>query len=659
MAQSQSRDSQAPFAEPAVKMGPCEAQRDALRIQAAAVAAQQEALFDEESRLLEHGTALTKQQEQLAAHLEEKRQRLVQFSVQVQAQRTELQRRREALDQQAARQAEELSAGRQALAADRAKLQVDRQRTVALRQRLKRRFHRRVLADRMQMRQWEVAVAARRRLMLEESEKVKKDREALVKARLIFNGDAELGKRRLQAEWEKLWQEIKQWKMDRDVKDTQLTQRMRSLSQRHDALANAEKALGDDRHQWELKRKVIEQEVLGLECRLQNLRAKLSQLHGALSQANTKLEEAKAGDLPTAILIEDDPRFLQPVPVSMPAGFKLAQRQDDLGQRIDRLNQIADDLVDQRMELVEHWQRAAQMQQQWLEQQCIATDDFLRVLADLPSREQALLARHQALEAAEDNLRKRQQELSSFRQHLEGWSARICLRESAWESERDRVLAEAEGQVALADKNLQAVALLRQRWAKRRRQEVALLRAERDVCERLRNEYATLRQECWKRHLALEVREHELAQKALALEEYRQAFLVSAHDAAAVDHKIERIGKRWAQANAATMRATTDQFRELEEQAAQLQQRGRELLKAAEEMTARETALATRQTAWEEQITQAEAQEAWLCQQVLTLTAQRARAELQAAQMQNEVERLARVLLDEVGPTPQQLSQAA
>src|SRR5262249_20103794 len=50
-----------------------EAERDALRIQAAAVAAQQAALAEEEVRLGQRRTALDRQEEQLAAHLEERR----------------------------------------------------------------------------------------------------------------------------------------------------------------------------------------------------------------------------------------------------------------------------------------------------------------------------------------------------------------------------------------------------------------------------------------------------------------------------------------------------------------------------------------------------------------------------------------------------------
>src|SRR6185369_15425564 len=73
---------------------------DALRVHVAAVAAQQAALIEEESRLQQRRTALEKQEEQLAAHLEERRQELVNLKEQVRQQRTQLQLERANLDQE-------------------------------------------------------------------------------------------------------------------------------------------------------------------------------------------------------------------------------------------------------------------------------------------------------------------------------------------------------------------------------------------------------------------------------------------------------------------------------------------------------------------------------------------------------------------------------
>jgi hypothetical protein len=633
-----------------------EAHEDALRIQAAAVAAQQAALLEEESRLQQQQGALNQQQDQLAAHLEDKRQRLVQLGEQVQASRAALHRERAELDRQATRQAEELATHQVALDSDRKKLQAQRQRADGLRRRLTRRFQRRLLAERQQFQQCQQAAQTERQRLQQEWDKLKKERDSLTQARMICNGDAELGKRQLQAEWEKLWQEVKSWNQDREQKEADLAGRARTSRHREDALKDAERALGDDRHQWVQKRKLLEQEVQGLEKRLVSRRHKLNELQAQLQRAEAKTRDARGEPVPMAILIEDDPRYLEPLlaaPAS-PGEAHLRELEAQIKGRVACLDTIAEDLADQRLELAEHWQRVAQTQAQWLQTHGATLADLEALAAGVPLKEHALLARQDALETAEGNLRRRQQELAQLRQHLEAWAARVRIREENWESERDRVLIDVQGREALAEKQVAAVVALRQRWAQRRRHELELLRAERAACEQLRQQQAQLRQHCWKRSLALEQQERDLAEKTLAIEEYRQQFILRSQDAAGAENKLERIRKRWMQENAATMRSTTEQFQRMQQESEQVHERGRELLKVAEELTQREAALAQRQAAWEEQLMQAEAHAARLQQQLQSVQVQRERGDRQVAELQNEIERLARVLLDECDPAPPQ-----
>ena len=66
----------------------------AVGIQTAAVAAQQVALTEEEIKLSERRVALENQEAQLAAHLEEKRQKLLQLSKWAHAERRALEQER-------------------------------------------------------------------------------------------------------------------------------------------------------------------------------------------------------------------------------------------------------------------------------------------------------------------------------------------------------------------------------------------------------------------------------------------------------------------------------------------------------------------------------------------------------------------------------------
>jgi hypothetical protein len=298
-------------------------------------------------------------------------------------------------------------------------------------------------------------------------------------------------------------------------------------------------------------------------------------------------------------------------------------------------------------------------QQEWQQARGTTADDLETLTRGLEEREQAVLASQAALAGEESKLQLRRQELSSFRQDLEAWATRLTLRESAWESQRDCFLADVRAREELADKHLEALAPLRQTWATRRQQELDILSSERAACEKLRQEYGALRQECWKRALALDQHQRDLTEKALALEEYRQRVVLRSQDAAAVESRLERMRRRWTQHNALTMRSAEEQCAVLQAESIQMEKRGRQLLKIAEELTSREAELAEHQTAGEEAQTLAAADQESLRQELETASAQRERCELHVTELQAEVERLARVLLDEAGQPVMALTRAA
>ena len=323
------------------------------------------------------------------------------------------------------------------------------------------------------------------------------------------------------------------------------------------------------------------------------------------------------------------------------------------------LAKLADDLADHRLELVEQWQRLALAQREWERSRNEAADNLEAMASSLPGREQALRDGEGALAAGEAGLRQRQQELLQFRQHLEGWGARVRQRETNWENERDRLLADLRAREAAAEKHLEGLVELRQNWAQRRRHEIDLLSAERAACEKLRQECGTLRHEYLKRTLALEQQQQELSEKTLALEEYQQRVVLRSQDAAGVESRLQRIRNRWLQHNAMVMRTTAEQFEKVQTESARLHQRGNELIKVSEELARREADLAQRQSALEETLTLAQAQQTRFQQQLESAQAQRDCSKRQIAELQAEVERLAQVLLDTVEDKAVGLSRAA
>ncbi len=102
--------------------------------------------------------------------------------------------------------------------------------------------------------------------------------------------------------------------------------------------------------------------------------------------------------------------------------------------------------------------------------------------------------------------------------------------------------------------------------------------------------------------------------------------------------------------NANLIRATLAERQALQEEVARLEDRQTALHKQMESLTVREANLAQRQTAWEEAQALTEVQQGKLRQELQSMQAQRDRYALHLIELQDEVERIARILLE--GPEP-------
>src|SRR5262249_46879639 len=155
-----------------------------------------------------------------------------------------------------------------------------------------------------------------------------------------------------------------------------------------------------------------------------------------------------------------------------------------------------------------------------------------------------------------------------------------------------------------------------------------------------------LRQDHWKRLQALEQQQRELAEKTLALEEYQQAFILRSADAATADSRLTHFRKQLAQQSANEGRKIAGQFERLEAEAAKVQRRGQELLQIAEALENRDANLAQRQIAWEESLTAAQSEQGDLRQRLETAELQRKRLNGHITELQGEIERLAKLLIE-------------
>src|SRR5262249_43533172 len=143
-------------------------------------------------------------------------------------------------------------------------LQAERHRLASLRHKLKRRWHRHWAAERMAMRRRETAVAAARQQLQAKMQEVEKTEAHVAQRRIRFNTEAELGRRHLRADRDHLRQR-------RD----ELHQLARTLSRREKVVVELEQELAEQQRRLEAARADQDQEVIGLESRIENYRGKL------------------------------------------------------------------------------------------------------------------------------------------------------------------------------------------------------------------------------------------------------------------------------------------------------------------------------------------------------------------------------------------------
>src|SRR5579884_1149030 len=213
-----------------------QAERDALRIQAAAVAAQQAELAEQEAQLRQRRKALERQKEEV---------------------RTALNRERETV------QKELQQAGK------------ERRRLIELRKRLKKRWHKHWHAHEAALQRREQDVKEKHAHFEREAEKLQRERVQLMQAQLRFNGEVELERRQLQDEWEQLGLAQQQWETCLNQEQAERSQRLRELDRRKEELAATEQKLSEQRRAAEQLHLQLRKEAEGLEARICNQRLKL------------------------------------------------------------------------------------------------------------------------------------------------------------------------------------------------------------------------------------------------------------------------------------------------------------------------------------------------------------------------------------------------
>jgi hypothetical protein len=607
------------------KTAALQTERDALRIQAAAVAAQQADLGEQEAQLQQRRKALERQKEQLAAHLEERRQQLLQLREQTRQDRAALKAETEASRRQNEEVRTALTREREAVQKELQQAGQERRRLIELRKRLKKRWCNHWQTHEAQLERREQALQAQRGDLEREAEKLRWERVQLTQARLRFNGEVELGRRQLQDEWQQLGLAQQQWEACLNQEQTERTRRLRELDRRTEELSIVEQKLAEHRRLAEQLQLQLRKEAEGLEARICNQRLKLLDCK--------KQEQASGGRQPPDANNQgiDAPR--SPMP-----------RGPDVPRVLARL---AGNLADQRRHLLEQWQCLLELHEMWSPEHAAIVAQFETAARELVLVEERLTEREQVLAAGEKALNQRQQALFDVRCSLEAWQARLTARETFLDNERVMLLADLKAREEIAESQASRLEEIRQRRARRRSQEIEELRVARSQHEQMRRDYALLWQECQERRAQLIGEQRQFAAKALALEQFRQELLGRTADTPGTDKRLERLRRRHLARIQAEERDLARERAALMGETKRLDLRDARLMEQEEKLLAQHEEWMKQVAEWEDRQAAETSLEEHRQHELRHWQLLHQRDERQLIELREELERIARLLLEE------------
>ncbi len=451
----------------------------ALRTQAAAVAAQQAMLVEEEWQIREREQALTEQESQLAAVLDERHKKL--------------------------------AAMLHALHDGREKLRVEREAEVARLRKMRanikplhcaakkdRRAARKLLAG-AKARVERESAAARAELA---ADRLAFDRETRVLVERIAEFDEERARaaaseaeteRRLSEAWETLAEGQRRLHADRTESEELFAELREAADRREVELAARERALDEGRERVEARVQSLLEESAHLETRTAHARAALEVLEQKRDKLLAGATPEAAAALPDAIPLDrkSDKSAAQLLAELQQRDRDLAREGRELAARKKALDAREADLVDERTVVAEQAAALAVAQESWAKTQSRTLADLESLARAVHAKEVYLDARDRELAAASHRCRQRERELWELRVRLEGWQSTLAAHEISFAADRDRVEPELDSTREHLTKWEAALAALCRKWAAARKRDRDAVRDEIAKAEAERTRYQT------------------------------------------------------------------------------------------------------------------------------------------------------------------------
>lgn len=594
--------------------------------EAAATIARQAALNEQEIQLADRSAALAQQESQLAGRLEDQRRELLDLQDQITAARVALRQERADHAALVEEQQRELSSAREAAAEQLRCAKVERERLLILRRRMIQRGRK----------HWQSRRKANAELearLQQQADQIAADKSTLAEHREQCNGQIELDKRRLKDAWDRLHESQREWQAKRAQEESIVQERTRDLARRAKAVAAGEQRLNADRGQMEREQVELRKELEQLETRIANSRALL-------------------------LRVQPEPFKLAPpgVPMSAPPATPIAlppsdivkdleQREAALERRAEALSRVAGDLNDQRMHLTEQAERLVRTQQQWHSDRNEALRDLETIGLRFQARELDLDRRVRELGAARLRLQAEYESVTQSKLKLEAEQARRASTNADRRAELDARWAELDVRERALKANEQSWKGLLQLWGRRRWREVLQLRTDQDACRQERCEWMNARRIWLRAAIKLRAERRTVAAQALALEQWRKEH-VSPSERPAAAKRLERLERQWASQCAIAAREL-ERFQDLlTVEATRLDELAVRLKRDALDAAARLTTMDQRANELERERQALSAEQERMAAQMDLARIRWEAAERRALDLRDEVERVARLLID-------------
>jgi pSer/pThr/pTyr-binding forkhead associated (FHA) protein len=636
--------------------------REAVRIQAAAIAAQQAALDEEETRLAQRRNDLHQQEEQLSARLAEKQREVQLWSDYAKAERDAL--REEKINQEKlhAKLEEDLLNAKQELAKEQQDLTLERQRIKNVYNRLRLRWQRQGSGEREKFHEEVLKLQANAKALDQRQAALLAEEASLKQATLQWGAQRELYARQLQDDRTALKEAQERWRRRRSQEILVLKGLKRQTEETQIALKRARHLLIEEKWAWDKQLESLQQELHGLNNRIIHQRARVQAQGEEIARFDALLRERQMKDSRSP---KDAPETAAgPADQKRPESTQVAILPQETGsapqtpeapandgqRRFDGLEHLNGELADQRLHLIEQFGRLAEFQDTWQRLRDQAAVEVETLAQRLLVQGQSLEERERQTAAVETVLQQRQQEMDAVRQEIQLCRAHLKTRMQMVEKDyQEQVLAVRQKETLLHEQ-LAELEQLRLRWNQRRQEMIDQLRSKRASLDEQQKETQKRRVALFEKTQQIEEEKRIFAEKAIALEQYRQEILLRAKDPAA-KRRIERLRRRWLTLNSTLIRTAKAEREATKNDLLQLETQRAEMMKSLNQLTQDESASAKRKTLLEEGEAVLKARRAQLEQEFSKLQRQSERSQEKTLRLQDDIDTLATVVYEEAdGP---------